>query len=59
MPQQQTVLVTGASSFIGVHVVQLALSRGYVVKGTVRSTEKGEYLVKLFGCVPLSSAALK
>jgi len=41
------VLVTGASGFIAAHVCQLLLSRGYKVRGTVRSPAKGEYLVKL------------
>lgn len=36
----QTILVTGASSFIGAHVIQLLLNKGYNVRGTVRSKAK-------------------
>ncbi|CAE6433013.1 unnamed protein product [Rhizoctonia solani] len=43
-----TVLVTGASGFIAVWVVKTFLEAGYSVRGTVRSTSKGDYLVDLF-----------
>ncbi|KAG9037059.1 methylglyoxal reductase (NADPH-dependent) gre2 [Tulasnella sp. JGI-2019a] len=43
-----TVLVTGASGFIAASCCQELLRRGFNVRGTVRSKEKGEYLVKLF-----------
>lgn len=43
------VLVTGASGFLGAHVVKALLDRGFAVRGTVRSTSKGEYLKKTFG----------
>lgn len=33
-----TVLVSGASGYIGTHVVKTLLDRGYSVRGTVRST---------------------
>ena len=36
----KTILVTGASSFIGGHIVKLLLAKGYDVRGTVRSREK-------------------
>lgn len=36
----QTILVTGASSFIGGHIIQLLLNKGYNVRGTVRSKAK-------------------
>jgi uncharacterized protein YbjT (DUF2867 family) len=49
-----TLLVTGASAFLGVHVVNEALNRGLTVVGTVRSKEKGEYLVRLFKGKPFS-----
>ncbi|KAI5477461.1 D-lactaldehyde dehydrogenase [Pseudohyphozyma bogoriensis] len=42
-----TVLVTGASGFLAVHVVVTALKQGYTVRGTVRSAEKGKYLDEL------------
>jgi len=40
--------VTGASGFIAVWVVKTLLERGFRVRGTVRSSSKGEYLTKLF-----------
>jgi nucleoside-diphosphate-sugar epimerase len=42
------VLVTGASGFIAAWVVKTLLERGFRVRGTVRSTSKGDYLVNLF-----------
>lgn len=42
------VLVTGASGFVAVHIVHQLLERGHSVRGTVRSSEKGDYLKKLF-----------
>lgn len=38
----KTVLVTGASGYIGPHVCQAALAQGYEVRGTVLPTEKPE-----------------
>ncbi len=34
--------------FIAVHLCSVLLSRGYKVRGTVRSKDKGKYLVDLF-----------
>lgn len=48
VPAGSKVLVTGASGFIAVHVVHQALKAGFHVVGTVRSNEKGDYLVSLF-----------
>lgn len=42
------ILLTGASGFIATHTVAHFLAAGYRVRGTVRSKEKGEYLVNLF-----------
>ncbi|KAF9467171.1 hypothetical protein BDZ94DRAFT_1305655 [Collybia nuda] len=43
-----TVLLTGATGFIATQVVGVLLSRGFRVRGTVRTTEKGEYVKSLF-----------
>jgi len=48
VPQGSLILVTGASGFIATHAVNELLQRGFLVRGTVRSQEKGEYLKKLF-----------
>jgi uncharacterized protein YbjT (DUF2867 family) len=42
------VLVSGASGFIAIWVVRSLLERGYAVRGTVRSREKGNYLKEMF-----------
>jgi nucleoside-diphosphate-sugar epimerase len=42
------VLVSGANGFIAVWVIQTLLEKGYAVRGTVRSLEKGKYLKTLF-----------
>jgi len=47
-PAPAKVLVTGASGFLGAHVARAFLARGYSVRGTVRSTDKGDYLLDLF-----------
>lgn len=36
-PSEQTLLITGATGFIGQHVLQQALQKGYNVRATVRS----------------------
>jgi len=46
---QAKVLVSGASGFIGAHVVKALIDKSYHVVGTVRSSSKGEYLAKQFG----------
>ena len=43
------VLVTGASGFIGIHVVKALIDRGHFVRGTVRTEKKGKYIQNLFG----------
>ncbi|WWC90733.1 uncharacterized protein L201_005670 [Kwoniella dendrophila CBS 6074] len=43
-----TVLVTGASGYIASHTTDILLSKGYNVRGTVRSDSKGKYLANLF-----------
>ena len=42
------VLVSGANGFIAIYVVQRLLQEGYAVRGTVRSSSKGEHLKKVF-----------
>ena len=42
------VLVSGASGYIAIWVVDTLLKDGYSVRGTVRSATKGEYLKKQF-----------
>lgn len=45
----QTIFVSGATSFISQHIIKLLLEKNYNVVGSVRSAEKGEKLVKVFG----------
>ncbi|PPQ89823.1 hypothetical protein CVT25_007524 [Psilocybe cyanescens] len=42
------VLVSGANGFIALHVVKTLLEQGYIVRGTVRSEEKGRRLEERF-----------
>jgi nucleoside-diphosphate-sugar epimerase len=42
------VLVSGANGFVGIWVVRKLLQRGYRVRGTVRSLDKGDDLKKAF-----------
>lgn len=42
------ILMLFRSGFIAVHVVQHLLHAGYKVRGTVRSSDKGDYLKKKF-----------
>ncbi|KAK8439237.1 methylglyoxal reductase (NADPH-dependent) gre2 [Candidozyma auris] len=44
-----TVLISGASGFIGLHIVQELVKKGYNVVGSVRSDEKGEYVKNASG----------
>ena len=36
-PAEQTIIVTGANSYVAGHVIRVALEKGYHVRGTVRS----------------------
>jgi nucleoside-diphosphate-sugar epimerase len=42
-----TVLVTGATGYIGSHVVEELLAAGYKVRGTSRSADKARFLTNL------------
>jgi uncharacterized protein YbjT (DUF2867 family) len=42
------VLVSGASGFVAVWVIRTLLERGFLVRGTVRSLDKGKHLQKTF-----------
>ncbi|MBT3314034.1 MAG: aldehyde reductase [Anaerolineae bacterium] len=46
MTQNTTVLVTGASGFVGIHCVVALLKEGYQVRGTIRSLERESALRK-------------
>jgi nucleoside-diphosphate-sugar epimerase len=42
------VLVSGANGFLAIWVVKSLLEKGYSVRGTVRSADKGDHLAKVF-----------
>ncbi|KAK6460306.1 dihydroflavonol-4-reductase [Scheffersomyces coipomensis] len=50
----QTVFISGATGFIGQHIIQQLLKKGYHVVAQVRSTSKGDALVKDFKSKNLS-----
>ena len=43
-----TILVTGASGYIAVHVIDAFLDEGFSVRGTVRSAAKGDFLANQY-----------
>ncbi|KAH9486118.1 Putative uncharacterized oxidoreductase [Psilocybe cubensis] len=45
------ILVTGANGYIAAWVTRLLLERGYAVRGTVRSEDKGEFMKNYFNGV--------
>ena len=47
-PKDQLVAVTGATGFVGAHIVKQALENGYAVRSVVRSQEKGKQLLEHF-----------
>lgn len=59
LPQGSTVLVTGANGFIASHVCDQLLSHGFNVRGTVRSTEKGEAIQRVLQARHSDSALSK
>ncbi|KAJ3214204.1 methylglyoxal reductase (NADPH-dependent) gre2 [Dinochytrium kinnereticum] len=42
------VLVTGVTGYLGAHVARECLENGYIVRGTLRSIQKGDHLKKIF-----------
>jgi nucleoside-diphosphate-sugar epimerase len=48
LPRDSQILVTGASGFVGSHVVREALDQGFRVRGTVRSEEKARAVEEVF-----------
>ena len=48
IPRGSKVLVSGANGYIAMWVVRTLLERGYVVRGTVRSVDKGKFLTDYF-----------
>ncbi|GAA6018687.1 hypothetical protein JCM11491_001261 [Sporobolomyces phaffii] len=44
--EKSHVLLTGASGFLAAHIAQQLVERGFKVRGTVRSKEKGDFLKK-------------
>jgi short-subunit dehydrogenase len=43
------ILVTGATGFIGTWIVETLLRNGYKVRAAVRTEEKGQHLLEIFG----------
>ncbi|KAF2481149.1 flavonol reductase [Neohortaea acidophila] len=48
VPRGSLVLVTGANSFQGMHIVAQLLENGYLVRGTVRDSSKAAWTTKFF-----------
>jgi NADP-dependent 3-hydroxy acid dehydrogenase YdfG len=48
-PAGSLVLVTGASGFIGMHIVEQLLLAGYHVRGTVRDEMKAAWTSEFYG----------
>lgn len=46
--KRSKVLVTGANGYIAMWIVRTLLERGFKARGTVRTKEKGEYMVEYF-----------
>ncbi len=54
-PSTQTILVSGATGFVATHVIKTLLSKGYKVRGTVRSEKSADTLRKTFATHPSCS----
>lgn len=48
IPYGSLIVVSGATGFIGSHVVDQALSAGYRVRGTTRNARKGDWAKAFF-----------
>jgi nucleoside-diphosphate-sugar epimerase len=48
IPKRSTILVTGVNGFIGSHVANEFLQRGYNVRGTARDTSRAAWVKDLF-----------
>lgn len=57
-PSTTTILVTGASGYIGSHIVNEALKLGYKVRGTARTQEKCDKTKKLYDNNPNYTTAI-
>ena len=42
------VLVSGANGYLAMWVVRTLLERGYTVRGTVRTEDKGKFMIEYF-----------
>ena len=42
------VLVSGANGYIAMWIVRTLLERGFTVRGTVRTEEKGKFMIEYF-----------
>lgn len=49
LPPGSTILVTGGNGYIGSWVLQVLLSKGFVVRAAVRSLTKAKPLQQFFG----------
>jgi len=53
------VLVTGVSGFIGSHIAERLLAKGYAVRGTVRNKDKGQKVVDALGAAGSDTSQLE
>ena len=48
IPSGSKILITGANGYIASWIVKILVDRGYSVRGTVRSAEKGTRMREIF-----------
>jgi uncharacterized protein YbjT (DUF2867 family) len=48
IPKDSLILLTGVTGYIGSHVANVLLERGYKVRGAVRDAEKASWVNRLF-----------